>query len=317
MNDGELITGESTAAAGDGKIQLQQTGDSNPRIQIDGDGKHTWGSGSGAGDVTLERTGAGVVKCSNVMWANTYLKAETGAQLKQQGSIPGTGLGNYNTITAVGDRNYIIDDNNVAHDIGVLHRQTWNIGRGSKQHAPGGSSIESDLDVSMDFDDQSALGTSLWQFKQTANDHNFSTHIAYNYAQFDMGYSQSRGEIVSGGSIALYDNVRRAVVTATSLTATSVKVVVRCRINYAVTNPMGTCRVGICEAGGASTESTTFTPTSSWAEYVHTGTVGSMAAYANNLCWFVEFSHDLTLDDTDEIEAILDVEYVEVTQWAR
>ena len=59
---------ELSSASSDG-LAVSVTGDSNDRIKVDAGGKITWGSGSAAGDVTLYRSGADVLKTDDVFEA--------------------------------------------------------------------------------------------------------------------------------------------------------------------------------------------------------------------------------------------------------
>jgi metal-sulfur cluster biosynthetic enzyme len=49
-------------SAADATLGVQVTGDTQQRILVDSNGKHTWGSGSAAGDVVLQRSAAGVLQ---------------------------------------------------------------------------------------------------------------------------------------------------------------------------------------------------------------------------------------------------------------
>jgi hypothetical protein len=49
-------------SAADATLGIQVTGDTQQRILVDSNGKHTWGSGSAAGDVVLQRSSAGVLQ---------------------------------------------------------------------------------------------------------------------------------------------------------------------------------------------------------------------------------------------------------------
>ena len=58
----ERITAQTFASAASTAIDVFVSGDSNARIAVDAGGKLTWGSGSGAGDVTLYRSAANALK---------------------------------------------------------------------------------------------------------------------------------------------------------------------------------------------------------------------------------------------------------------
>jgi hypothetical protein len=57
--------GSQTALAGDLHMATRVSGDSNNRLSIDSTGLMLWGSGSGAGDTNLYRSGAGVLATDN------------------------------------------------------------------------------------------------------------------------------------------------------------------------------------------------------------------------------------------------------------
>ena len=58
----ERITAQTFASAASTALDIFVSGDSNARIAVDAGGKLTWGSGSGAGDVTLYRSAANALK---------------------------------------------------------------------------------------------------------------------------------------------------------------------------------------------------------------------------------------------------------------
>jgi len=58
----ERITAQTFASAASTALDVFVSGDSNARIAVDAGGKLTWGSGSGAGDVTLYRSAANALK---------------------------------------------------------------------------------------------------------------------------------------------------------------------------------------------------------------------------------------------------------------
>jgi len=81
-------------------IASAQTGDTNFRYIIDGNGMHSWGPGNTASDVSLFRGGAGLLQTNGNFWANGSIVSNLGnanqVYLTNPGGYPGIFFGNAN-----------------------------------------------------------------------------------------------------------------------------------------------------------------------------------------------------------------------------
>lgn len=69
----EVVVSTSTTAA----LRTQASGDTQQRLIVDASGKHTWGSGSSAGDTTLYRSGLDELKTDDSLVVGTRLAVGT------------------------------------------------------------------------------------------------------------------------------------------------------------------------------------------------------------------------------------------------
>ena len=82
------ISVEELAAASSQAVGVKVDGDSETRVKIDAGGKITWGSGSAAGDATLYRSAANILKTDDT------LEAATGIVTMATDGAPSTALAN-------------------------------------------------------------------------------------------------------------------------------------------------------------------------------------------------------------------------------
>jgi hypothetical protein len=69
-------TQHTAAAAGDATVGIEVAGDTVQRLLVDSNGKHSWGSGSGAADTDLYRSGAGLLATDTALSVGTSLTVD-------------------------------------------------------------------------------------------------------------------------------------------------------------------------------------------------------------------------------------------------
>lgn len=87
----DLAVGAVTVAtAGTSAISTDVTADTQKRLNIGGDGKMTWGSGSATGDTTLYRSAADTLKTDDAFVAGAGVTVTTGGVTATAGDITAT-----------------------------------------------------------------------------------------------------------------------------------------------------------------------------------------------------------------------------------
>lgn len=86
-----LLRLRSFSTAADSAVEVSATSDTEPRLKIDAGGKHTWGSGSSAGDTNLYRSAADTLKTDDVFIAAGGLTVKT-IEIDPAGATTGNAL---------------------------------------------------------------------------------------------------------------------------------------------------------------------------------------------------------------------------------
>ncbi len=80
----------TVATSSTSALATDVTGDTVKRLNIDGSGKHTWGSGSATGDTTLYRSAADTLKTDDAFVAGAGLTVTTGGATVTAGDVTAT-----------------------------------------------------------------------------------------------------------------------------------------------------------------------------------------------------------------------------------
>lgn len=86
-----LLKLRSFANAGDAAAEVATINDTDPRLRIDAGGKLTWGSGTAAGDTTLYRQDANILKTDDALVAAGGLTVKT-IEIDPAGAVSGNAL---------------------------------------------------------------------------------------------------------------------------------------------------------------------------------------------------------------------------------
>lgn len=312
-DDVALSTGEKIeleASSTESKILVNETGDTDNRLEIYSDGEIKLGSGSASLDTNLYRGGDDLLKTDDKLYVSDLLTADDAIDIKElpSASVSSPASG-YIRAYAENNRLYHKDNIGLIHDNSIAHRQTWDFAKYIKYDDSGTSVRTDECEVNFNSEDVS-VGVNVNIALSCVPASNATTGITDCHFRITHDYFyDSRIPALSAANFWFWEYFRKV----------GASMGIRAYIRVNSLTPLESVVIGLTDGTNVSSSNVTSTLTlaNTWYEVTHQPTAGTFASYANRMQWFLKINEYETPAGTPFVSPFqVDLSYAMLTQWS-